>query len=68
MNGAGPLDRAQPLDLSMLLGRTRAQTSCPVFSCNNPIERHLVLGSHDTEAPNNSRMKRAARPYSSTRD
>ena len=28
MNGTGPPDRAQPLDLSTLQGRTRAQTSC----------------------------------------
>ena len=28
MNGAGPPDRAQPLDLSTLQGRTRAQTLC----------------------------------------
>ena len=28
MNGAGPPDRAQPLDLSTLQGRARAQTPC----------------------------------------
>ena len=44
MNGAGPPDRAQPLGLSMLQGRTRAQAPCPVFSCNNPKERQPTCG------------------------
>ena len=33
MNGAGPPDRAQPLDLSMLRGRAQAQTPCLAFLC-----------------------------------
>ena len=33
MNGAGPPDRAQPLDLSTLQGRARAQTPCLAFLC-----------------------------------
>ena len=32
MNGAGPPDRAQPLDLSTLQGRARAQTPCLTYS------------------------------------
>ena len=32
MNGTGPLDRAQPLDLSTLQGRARAQTPCLTLS------------------------------------
>ena len=39
MNGAGPPDRAQPLGLSTLQGRTRAQTPCPIFSCKDPKEK-----------------------------
>ena len=45
MNGAGPPDRAQPLDLSMLQGRTRAQMPCPVFSCKDPEEKQSACGS-----------------------
>ena len=51
MNGAGPPDRAQSLGLWMLQGRTRAQTSCPVFSCENPEERQSASGSRGGEAP-----------------
>ena len=50
MNGAGPPDRTQPLGFSMLEGRTRAQTSCPVFSCENPEERQPARGSRGDEA------------------
>ena len=46
MNGTDPPDRAQPLGLSTLPGRTRAQTSCPVFSCNDPEEKQPARGSH----------------------
>ena len=46
MNGADPPDRAQPLGLSTLPGRTRAQTSCPVFSCKDPEEKQPAHGSH----------------------
>ena len=45
MNGAGPPDRAQPLGLSTLQGRTRAQTPCPVFSCKDPEEKQPARGS-----------------------
>ena len=45
MNGTGPPDRAQPLDLSMLQGQTRAHTLCPVFSCKDPEEKQLARGS-----------------------
>ena len=51
MNGAGPPDRAQPLGLSTLQGRTRAQTPCLVFSCNNPKEKLPACGSHVSKAP-----------------
>jgi hypothetical protein len=51
VNGTGPPDRAQPLGLSTLEGRTRAQTSCPVFSCDSPEEKQLVRGSRGDEAP-----------------
>ena len=46
MNGAGPPDRAQPLDLSTLQGRARAQTSCLTFSREGPEERRSARGSH----------------------
>ena len=45
MNGTSLPDRAQPLDLSMLQGRTQAQTSCPVFSCKDPEEKQPARGS-----------------------
>ena len=45
MNGTGPPDRAQPLDLSTLQGRTRAQTPCPVFSCKDPKEKQPAHSS-----------------------
>jgi hypothetical protein len=51
VNGAGPPDKAQPLGLSTLQGRTRAQTPCPVFSCNNPEEKQPARGSRGGEAP-----------------
>ena len=51
MNGAGPRDRAQLLDLLMLQGWTRAQTLCPDFSCIDPKERQLARGSRGGEAP-----------------
>ena len=43
MNGAGPPDKAQPLDLSMLQGRARAQMMCLTYSCEGSCrwERHL---------------------------
>ena len=44
MNGTGPPDRAQPLDLLTLQGRTRAQTSCPVFSWKDPKEKQPAHG------------------------
>lgn len=51
MNGAGPPDIPQVLVLSMLLGWTRAQTPCPVFSCKGPEEKQLARGSRGDEAP-----------------
>jgi hypothetical protein len=51
VNGAGPPDRAQPLGLSTLQVRTRAQTPCPDFSCNNPEEKQPARGSRGGEAP-----------------
>jgi hypothetical protein len=51
VNGAGPPDRAQPLGLSTLQGRTRAQTPCPVFSCDKPEEKQPARGSRGDEAP-----------------
>ena len=45
MNKAGPPDKAQPLGLSTLQGRTRGQTSCPVFSCKDPEEKQPACGS-----------------------
>ena len=43
MNGAGPPDRAQPLDLSTLQGRTRAQTPCLAFLCEG--SRRKTIGA-----------------------
>jgi len=45
MNGAGPPNRAQSMDLSKLQGWTRAQTPCPVFSCKDPEEKQPAHGS-----------------------
>ena len=45
MNGDGSPDRAQSLGLSTLQGWTRAQTSCPVFSCKDPKEKQPTRGS-----------------------
>ena len=66
MNGAGPPDRGQSLGLLTLLGRTRAQMPCPVFSCNKPEEKHTACGSRDDEAPNCGYTNRAAGPDSPT--
>ena len=44
MNGAGPPVRAQPLGLSMLQGRTRAHTPCPIFACKDLEEKQPARG------------------------
>ena len=54
VNGTGPPDRAQSLGLSTRQGRTRAQMPCPVFSCENPVERQLACGSSGDEAPSHA--------------
>ena len=41
MNGAGPPDRAQPLDLSTLQGWTRAQTPCLAFLCEGSSRKTI---------------------------
>ena len=46
MNSASSPDRAQPLGLLTLQGRTQAQTSCPVFSCKDPKEKQPAHGCH----------------------
>ena len=51
MNGTGPPDRAQPLDLSMLQGWARAQTSCLTFLTRRVLKKDnrraaLVVGDN----------------------
>ena len=57
VNGAGPPDRAQPLGLSTLQGRARAQTPCLAADAKDPEERRSARGSHggDNQAGDNHR-------------
>ena len=58
MNGTGPPDRAQPLDLSTLQGRARAQTSCLTFLTRRVLKkdgRRAARMMGDDRAGNNHR-------------
>ena len=68
MNGADLPERDQPLVLSMLQEWTQAQTSCQVFSWNDPMKKQPSHGTHYGDAPNCSCMNQAACPYLPTRD